>query len=53
VFCLINDWENRVNVCKASLSMQRIVVWPCCIGYISKVERLAYLIMYTCSYNDM
>jgi hypothetical protein len=22
--------------------MQRIVVWPCCIGYISKAERLAY-----------
>jgi hypothetical protein len=26
--------------------MQRIVVWPCRIGYASKAERLAYLIMY-------
>jgi hypothetical protein len=33
--------------------MQRIVVWSCGIGYISKAERLIYLIMYTCSYNDM
>jgi hypothetical protein len=53
VFYRINDWRNRVDVCKASLSMQRIVVWPCRIGYISKAERLAYLIMYTCLYNDM
>jgi hypothetical protein len=53
VFCVINDWRNRVNVCKASLSMQRIVVLSCRIGYISKAERLAYLIMSTCLYNDM
>jgi hypothetical protein len=50
---VINDWRNRVNVCKASLPMHRIVVWPCRIGYISKAERLAYLIMYMCLYNDM
>jgi hypothetical protein len=53
VFYLINDWRTRVNVRKASLSMQRIVVWPCHIGYISKAEPLAYLSMYTCLYNDM
>jgi hypothetical protein len=33
--------------------MQRIVVWSRCIDYIIKAERLAYLIMYTCLYNDM
>jgi hypothetical protein len=28
--------------------MQYIIVWPCCIGYTSKAERLTYFIMNTC-----